>query len=218
MSGSPIIIRAGGSTQNIAIYNASQPHAVENYWNGSTNVGLSGATTDQPSLTSIGPRWFEAFQTSPVGTRFIYGLNYRDNTTAGVAATVEVARVVWETLGPEIVYGFELGNEMEKWGGRYRADTWSPEEYMEEYLKYADLIEGAVWDTEASGANESQVLPFFQLGAFMGTGNHTYNWPWNSEYVLGLGVNKNQQIRSASQHDVSDIFCLISLTDLDIHS
>lgn len=163
MSGSPIIIRAGGSTANVAVFNASQQLAVENHWNGSTNTGLEGARTDQPSLTNIGPAWFEAFLTSPEGTRFIYDLNYRDNSTAGVASTVDVARRVWETLGPE-------------------------------------LIEEAIWGGSEDGP---QSQPIFQMGTFMGSGNKTINSPWNSEVVLDLGINKKQQIRSTSQHDVS---------------
>ncbi|KAI3399377.1 hypothetical protein diail_7104 [Diaporthe ilicicola] len=206
-SGSPVIIRAGGSTANIAVFNASQAVAVENFWEGSTNHGLEGAQTDQPSLTNIGPAWFEAFQTSPEGTRFIYDLNYRDNSTAGVAATAEVAGRVWDALGPKLLYAFELGNEMERWGGRYRADGWGPEEYTEEYLRYADILEDAVWNADAVDGNGTQVQPFFQMGAFMGSGNASINQPWNSEVVLGLGINRNQQIRSASQHDYHGSNC-----------
>ena len=195
-----MIIRAGGSTANIAIFNATHILGVENTWNASLNVGLEGAATDQPSLSKIGPVWFEAFMTSPVGTRFIYDLNYRENTTEAVAATVDVARRVWEALAPQdLLYAFEISNEMEKWGGTYRANTWGPAEYIAEYLVYADLIEQAIW-----GSNESQAQPIFQMGTFRGSGNASINQPWNSEVVLGLGINKKQQMKSASQHDVSN--------------
>lgn len=200
LSGSPIIIRAGGSTANVAVFNASQELAVENHWNGSTNTGLEGARTDQPSLTNIGPAWFEAFLTSPRGTRFIYDLNYRDNSSAGVASTVDVAKRVWDTLGPELLYAYEISNEMERWGGRYRSDEWGPELYTEEFLMYTDLIEEAIWGGSEDG---SQSQPIFQMGTFMGSGNKTINTPWNSEVVLDLGINRKQQIRSTSQHDVS---------------
>lgn len=199
LSGSPIIIRAGGSTANVAVFNASQVLAVENHWNGSTNTGLEGARTDQPSLTNIGPAWFEAFLTSPEGTRFIYDLNYRDISSAGVASTVDVAKRVWDTLGPDLLYAFEISNEMERWGGRYRSDEWGPELYTEEFLVYTDLIEEAIWGGSENG---SQSQPIFQMGTFMGSGNKTINTPWNSEVVLDLGINRKQQIRSTSQHDV----------------
>lgn len=200
LSGSPIIIRAGGSTANVAVFNASQELAVENHWNGSTNTGLEGARTDQPSLTNIGPAWFEAFLTSPQGTRFIYDLNYRDNSSAGVASTVDVAKRVWDTLGPDLLYAYEISNEMERWGGKYRSDEWGPELYAEEFLRYTDLIEEAIWGGSEEG---SQSQPIFQMGTFMGSGNKTINTPWNSEVVLDLGINRKQQIRSTSQHDVS---------------
>lgn len=184
----------------MAVFNASQELAVENHWNGSTNTGLEGSRTDQPSLTNIGPAWFEAFLTSPEGTRFIYDLNYRDNSSAGVASTVDVAKRVWDTLGPDLLYAFEISNEMERWGGRYRSDEWGPELYTEEFLMYTDLIEEAIWGESEDG---SQSQPIFQMGTFMGSGNKTINTPWNSEIVLDLGINKKQQIRSTSQHDVS---------------
>lgn len=50
--------------------------------------------SDQPGLITLGPAWFEAFQTAPVVTRPIYDLYHRGNSTAGVKATVEMARRV----------------------------------------------------------------------------------------------------------------------------
>lgn len=101
-SGKNVIIRAGGSTANIALFNESQPYAIENFWNGSTNVGLTGANTDQPSKSLLGPAWFEAFRTAPEGTQYVYDLNYRDNSTEGVAATLDVAKRVYKTLGKSL--------------------------------------------------------------------------------------------------------------------
>ncbi|KAF2004215.1 glycoside hydrolase family 79 protein, partial [Amniculicola lignicola CBS 123094] len=198
-SGKNAIIRAGGSTANIAIYNASQPFAVENFWNGSTNVGLSGANTDQPSLTNLGPAWFEAFKTAPNGTLYVYDLNFRDNSTEGVKATAEVAKLVYDNLGTDL-YAFELGNEMERWGGRYRADDWSPTTYVENYLMYADLFEQSVFPN-------ASVQPFFQMGTLQGSGNETTNQPWNSKVIMALGLNRKGQIKAASQHDYHGSNC-----------
>ncbi|KAF2123048.1 hypothetical protein BDV96DRAFT_639596 [Lophiotrema nucula] len=198
-SGKNVIIRAGGSTANIALYNESQPLAVENFFNGSTNVGLTGATSDQPSSTLLGPAWFEAFMTAPAGTKYVYDLNYRDNSTQGVNATVVVAKRVYDLLGPNI-YAFELGNEMEKWGGRYRAADWSPELYTQDYLKYTNIFEEQVFPN-------ASVQPFFQMGTLQGSGNATTNQPWNSIVIMGLGLNNYGQIKSASQHDYHGSNC-----------
>lgn len=196
-----MIIRAGGSTANIALFNESQPYAIENFFNGSTNVGLTGANTDQPSKSILGPAWFEAFQTAPNGTQYIYDLNYRDNSTAGVNATVDVAKRVYDILGPSL-YAFELGNEMDnKWNHTYRPDNWGPELYTQEYLEYTKLFEEHVF-------KDPIAAPMFQMGTLMGSGGAFINQPWNSEVILGLGIDRYGQIKSASQHDVCRIYPL----------
>ncbi|KAI0152894.1 hypothetical protein GGR57DRAFT_161683 [Xylariaceae sp. FL1272] len=202
-SGKNVVIRGGGSTANVAIFNASQELAVENFWNGSTNVGLTGANTDQPSLSLIGPKWFEAFQTSPKGTKFIYDLNYRDNTTAGVNATLDVAKRVYKTLGSSL-YAFELGNEIDlRWVGVYRPTVWSPESYTEEYLRYAKLFREQVFE----GKNKDGEEPLFQMGTLIGSGGAWINPGWNSVEILGWGINKEGDVKSTSQHDYHGSNC-----------
>lgn len=193
------------------MFYANQSEAIINYFNISVNQGLGGtASTDQPSNSTLGPAWFEAFQTSPKGTKFIYDLNYRDNSTAGHLATVDVAKRVYKQLGSSL-FAYELGNEMEKWGGRYRPDDWSPPVYAKDYLNWTDQIEQALF-----GEN-SHDMPLFQMGALQGSGNITINQPWNSVVIMGDGVNDHQQIKSASQHDVSSspVVRVRPITDAD---
>ncbi|KAF1950366.1 hypothetical protein CC80DRAFT_539628 [Byssothecium circinans] len=196
-SGKNVIIRAGGSTANIALFHANQSTAIENHWNGSTNVGLTGANTDQPSLSLLGPAWLESFQTAPNGTSYIYNLNHRDNSPAGIASTIDVAKRVYQTLGSSL-YAFELSNEIDlRWNGTFRPKEWGPRMYTEEYLEYTKLFDEQVFDGRAKGGKE----PMFQMGTLMGSGGKWINPGWNSVEILGLGINRRGDVKSAAQHD-----------------
>ncbi|KAL1623631.1 hypothetical protein SLS56_008214 [Neofusicoccum ribis] len=133
-------LRAGGSTANRAAYNASQPVAV---------VNTFGGNPDQPSAVSVGPAWYEAFLTAPRGTRVVYDVNYRDNSTEGVERTVEEVGRVWARLG-EVLEAVELGNEAEGWAGRGRGAGWGPEaqgivpELRKNLLNHTNVID-RVW-------------------------------------------------------------------------
>lgn len=134
--------------------------------------------------------------TAPKGTQYVYCLNYRDNSPSGIDKTIEDARTVYDILG-ETLYAFEIGNEMERWDGRYRDEDWSPQVYTDEYLMYVDLmIERGVFSASS--------MPLFQGGSLMGSGNASYNEPWNSETLLmENGLNRRGYIKAMSQHDVS---------------
>ncbi|GME25886.1 glycoside hydrolase family 79 protein [Neofusicoccum parvum] len=185
----PPALRAGGSTANRAAYNASQPVAV---------VNTFGGNPDQPSAVSVGPAWYEAFLTAPRGTRVVYDVNYRDNSTEGVERTVEEVGRVWERLG-EVLEAVELGNEVEGWAGRGRGVEWGPEAYVEDYLNYTRLVDERVFG--------EGVEPIFQGGVLQGSGGRWINEPWNSVVLLEEGLNRDGQIKSMSQHDYHGSNC-----------
>lgn len=189
-SGKSAVVRAGGLTANRYAYNASQELAV---------INVFGDDDDKPSHVYIGPAWYEAFQNAPKGVKFIYDINYRDNTTEGVANTITDAKRTYDTLKDHLC-AFELGNELERWANDGRPADWSPEVYVEDYLDYTALLDKNIW-----GEDTDTVEPFFQGGALMGNGGWggEINEPWNSVELLKLGLNRNRQIKSMSQHDVS---------------
>jgi hypothetical protein len=193
-SGKGSIVRAGGSTANRVAYNASQEEQV---------INVFGSNPDQPSHVYIGPSWYEAFETSPQGVQFIYDLNYRDNSSAGVNNTIADASRVWANLR-DVLYAFELGNEMEGWGeSTGRPADWDPELYTEDYLNYTALIDDQVFGDQQAG----EVEPIFQGGTFQGSGGPWINEPWNSVNVMADGINRDGQIRSMSQHDYHGSNC-----------
>ena len=195
-SGTSSVVRAGGLTANTCSYNASQELAV---------INVYGDNADRPDHTYIGPAWYEGFQNLPQGVKFIYDINYTDNSTEGVTNTVTDAKRTFDTLGDKL-YAFELGNEMERWANTNRSSDWSPEVYVKDYLKYTDLFDKDIWGDDAD-----KVEPFFQGGVLMGNGGWggEINEPWNSVKLLELGLNRNGQIKSMSQHDVSQYTWLL---------
>lgn len=103
ISGSFPIIRAGGSTQNRAVYYPNQTEALNETF---TNPG-----DDQPSALTIGPAWLESFQQFPNGTQYIYGLNFY-NGSSGLDQTVLEAIPAVKDIGTAL-YAFEIGNEVD---------------------------------------------------------------------------------------------------------
>lgn len=66
---------------------------------------------DQPNALTIGPAWFQSFQTFPKGTRYIYGLSFY-NGTEGLQQTLDEAGPAFWELG-ESLYAYEIGNEVD---------------------------------------------------------------------------------------------------------
>ncbi|GAB7364903.1 hypothetical protein MBLNU230_g5694t1 [Neophaeotheca triangularis] len=193
LSGTNNIIRFGGSTSNNVTYDAEQEEAIVNVFEISENAGLTNPGGDQPTNSTVGPAWFESFMTAPEGTRYIYTLNWRDNSEEGIETTMEDAQRVVDHLG-DTLYAFALGNEIERWGGRYRDEDWSPEVYTREWLQYVDrMVERGILNTSS--------MPAMQMGALMGSGNASYNEPWNSETLLRSGINARGYVKAAAQHD-----------------
>lgn len=95
------IIRAGGTTQNRAVYNASQTEAY---------IATFGSDPDQPSSLTIGPTWIQSFQQFPKGTKYIYGLNFYDGDY-GLNQTLMEAANAWDAIADDI-YAFSIGNEV----------------------------------------------------------------------------------------------------------
>lgn len=99
------IIRAGGTTQNRAVYNASQPEALI--------AKFSASSPDQPSSLTIGPKWIQSFRQFPKGTKYNYGLSFYDGEY-GLNQTLMEAANAWSAIADDI-YAFSIGNEVDGW-------------------------------------------------------------------------------------------------------
>ncbi|KPI35447.1 Beta-glucuronidase [Cyphellophora attinorum] len=90
LQGSKPIIRVGGNTQDYATVNASQEAALI----GSYDFNKS---KDYPTTISIGPAYFESYNTWP-GYEYIHGLNMGKNGTIGYQTLVQSIPLICKAL------------------------------------------------------------------------------------------------------------------------
>ena len=188
ISGAYPIIRAGGSTQNRAIWVQNQTLAII------PTYATPGA--DQPSALTIGPAWLEAFQQFPKGTRYIFGLSFQDGA-AGLNQTLLEAIPSFATL-KESLYAYEIGNEVDGFPGGRRPANWTVQDYVNQWLQYADTI-----SEEAIGPTlDPKVEPLFQAGAFEAPRHLNNASYFTAQSVIEDGIAKTGKVKTVSDHDV----------------
>ena len=206
IAGSYPIIRAGGSTQNRAVYYPNQTEAlIETF----TNPG-----DDQPSALTIGPAWLESFQQFPNGTQYTYGLNFY-NGSSGLDQTVLEAIPAIKAIGAAL-YTFEIGNEVDGkpslvwaaadtnptspgWpGGSRRPANWTIQDYVNEWLAYSAAIDS---NAMSAPTNEREG-PFYQGCAFEAPRNLSNGTAWNVANALTDGIASNGRLRTVADHEV----------------
>lgn len=189
ISGAYPIIRAGGSTQNRAIWVQNQTLAII------PTYATPGA--DQPSALTIGPAWLEAFQQFPKGTRYIYGLSFQDGA-AGLNQTLLEAIPSFATLKGSL-YAYEIGNEVDGFPGGRRPANWTVQDYVDQWLQYADAI-----SEEAIGPTlDEKVEPLFQAGAFEAPRHLNNASYFTAQSVIEDGIAKTGKAKTVAEHDVS---------------
>lgn len=188
ISGAYPIIRAGGSTQNRAIWVQNQTLAIV------PTYATPGA--DQPSALTIGPAWLEAFQQFPKGTKYIFGLSFQDGA-AGLNQTLLEAIPSFKTLG-ESLYAYEIGNEVDGFPGGRRPANWTVQDYVDQWLQYAEAI-----SEEAIGESlDAKVEPLFQAGAFEAPRHLNNASYFTAQSVIEDGIAKTGKAKTVSEHDV----------------
>ena len=97
ISGAYPIIRAGGSTQNRAIWVQNQTEGIIPTY---SNPGA-----EQPSSLTIGPNFLQSFQIFPKGTQYIFGLSFQ-NEDGGTSPNTDGSWSGGErSFGKPICYG-----------------------------------------------------------------------------------------------------------------
>lgn len=132
LTGARPLIRVGGNTQDYALYNASLKEALVGVYNDSRSA-------DYPTTITIGPSFFESYQTWP-DTKFSHGFNLGlgGNNSAGWETLVETAPLACKALGDDKLYWWEYGNEPDLYStssqGPVRPSTWNESTYVEQWL------------------------------------------------------------------------------------
>lgn len=196
ISGAYPIIRAGGTTQNRAIWVQNQTVAlIETF---------SPSSPDQPSSLTIGPSWLESFKTFPTGTQYIFGLSFQDGTAGLDQVLLEAIPTVAE-LGSSL-YAFEIGNEVNGFPGGRRPASYTVQDYVTQWLQYAVTIENSTG---------TQGKTLFQAAAFEAPENYlTSNTSWNARTILQDGIAKTGLVKTISEHDYMGSDC----ADTKVHA
>ncbi|KIY44025.1 glycoside hydrolase family 79 protein [Fistulina hepatica ATCC 64428] len=175
-------IRIGGDTADSTYWNASLDEPLSNFIDNGTLYN-----------TTIGPLFWEAVNLFPATTKITLTLNLEHLNYSGA---LEVARAAWDTLGPEHLIAFEIGNEPDHYG-------------IFTIQSYTDI-----W--EQWSANMSKTLdiryPEFQLGA---TADDPL-WPYGTEEAnaqvdcvsaLAAGANNASTVKLCSEHTYQYSVC-----------
>ncbi|KAH8650916.1 hypothetical protein BGZ60DRAFT_508900 [Tricladium varicosporioides] len=188
ISGAYPIVRAGGTTQNRAVWVQNQTVAL---------IQKFGSNPDQPSSLSIGPLWLESFKTFPKGIQYIFGLSFYDGDY-GLQQTLLEAIPAVKELGSSL-YAFEIGNEVDGWpGGSRRPANYTVQSYVDQWLMFAKAI---------GNATNTQGQPLFQAAAFEAPRHLGDTSLWNAESILRDGIAKTGLVKTISDHDYMGSNC-----------
>ncbi|KXT00100.1 hypothetical protein AC578_5818 [Pseudocercospora eumusae] len=188
LQGTKPYVRVGGNTQDFAIFNSSQEVALI----GIVNPDIS---PDYPSTLTIGPAYFESYQTWP-DVKYSHGFNLGKNSSAARKALVDSAPFACKTfLDNKKLLSWELGNEPDLFPGKVRPANWTESQYVAEWLKYTREIRNAMEDAcpeLTTDARYKYIAP-----SFAGTGNNKLDplQAWNA------GLDTDNDISIISSHN-----------------
>ncbi|KAF2239937.1 glycoside hydrolase family 79 protein [Viridothelium virens] len=192
ISGAYPIIRAGGSTQNRAIWVQNQTEAI---------IETIAPGADQPSALTIGPAWLQSFHQFPNGTQYIYGLSFQDGS-AGLDQVLQEAVPAFQSLGDSL-YAYEIGNEVDGFPGGRRSANWTVQDYATQWKQYAATV-----DEKLRPLSDGQEFePLFQGGAFEAP-RHLNNLSYFTvQTAEESGIASTGKVKTMADHDYMGSNC-----------
>lgn len=185
LTGTKPYIRVGGNTQDYAIYNQSQIEGV---------IGIyQHPLDDYPTTVTIGPAFFESYQTWP-NTKFIHGFNLKAaGTTYGANSLALSAGVACKALSNENLLWWEYGNEPDRY-----IDSESA--YISRWLNGTRLINSSIAEacpSMAESPNYGWIAP-----SLSSTGGNVNP----SIFDNGLDIDKDIKLMSMHLYVASKVF------------
>lgn len=100
---------------------------------------VPSVSKDYPYIISIGPSYFEAYNTLP-GVKFSHGFNLGKNTTAAMDTLISTVPLACKALSNDNFAHWELGNEPDLFARQPRPANWTDGDYVEEWLSKTRII------------------------------------------------------------------------------
>ncbi|KAF2453338.1 glycoside hydrolase superfamily [Lineolata rhizophorae] len=187
-------IRVGGNTQDYAIYDPDLPTATK-------GIVVPSRSPDYPYYLTIGPSFFESYQTFP-SVKYAHGFNLAKNGSAARRSLVESAKVACKVLGEDDRFLlWELGNEPDLYKtsaqGIKRPADWDEEDYVREWKDGTAAIRDAI--AEACPEMASDARYKYMAPSFAGTSNSL-----DPNEVWADGLDGRRDIAWISQHNYID--------------
>ncbi|KAH7132105.1 hypothetical protein B0J11DRAFT_548109 [Dendryphion nanum] len=133
-------VRVGGNTQDYAIFDSNLRTA--------TNATfIDSVSRDYPGILSIGPTFFESYQTWP-NVKFIHGFNLAKDDTAATNSIIRSIPYACRAIGKNNLLSWEMGNEPDLYKtsaqGAVRPSTWSEDDYVKEWASKVQTVKDAL--------------------------------------------------------------------------
>lgn len=140
-AGSKPLIRIGGNTQDLTYFNKTQgPAVLQNF---------DPDNPDYPANQSIGPAFFESYQTWP-NVQFIHGFNMAGNSERFRDGLLDSIGYACTALRSRLA-AWEFGNEPDIYGsdkqGQPPRTEWTEASYVAEWLEWTRKIRRTMQDT-----------------------------------------------------------------------
>jgi hypothetical protein len=97
-------------------------------------------SSDYPYIISIGPSYFEAYNTWP-GAKFSHGFNLGKNTTAAMNTLISTVPLACKALSNGNFAHWEMGNEPDLFTGQVRPANWTEQDYVDEWLSKTRIVQ-----------------------------------------------------------------------------
>lgn len=168
------------------IYDPDLEEAIYNYW-------PPGSTADQPKNSTIGPSFWETFN-SVQGVSYIFGLNFYLNDSTWLNNLQSVVNQTLSQVPLDRIHLFELGNENDySAAGSFRPSWYNQQDYVYEWRNKTQ-------DLQVPNATTPTSLRFYapSFCCYNVTEPQFFSpWTvWNSTYQY----NRDGWIMEVSQH------------------
>jgi hypothetical protein len=174
--------------RDIAIFDKSQK-------TGLVGIVNPAITSDYPTKITIGPSFFESYNTMPNGTRFVHGFNLGANSSAARRATWESAAYACKAIGDKLAY-WEYGNEPDLFhASGYRPLNYSESDYVFEWHNGTREIKATVKQACPQLAATKFLAP-----SFAGTAKNAY-FTLDPVEVWQDGLDADDDIGLISSHN-----------------